>query len=62
MGSSANVEQGFDGIGCKSWGFRFVQCAPRDDLALDNIAIVHVESICNVTYLFTVTIQKGASW
>jgi hypothetical protein len=29
---------------------------------LDNSVTVHIKSMSNVTYLFTVTTQKGASW
>jgi hypothetical protein len=32
------------------------------DIALDNSAGINIKSIRNVTYLFTVTSRKGASW
>lgn len=32
------------------------------DITLDNSATVHIKSMSNVTYLFAVTTQKGASW
>jgi hypothetical protein len=43
-------------------GEKDAMCTSIITIALDNILSVHIESICNVTYLFTVTTQKGASW